>query len=107
MSLWVRGAPGVDRQPTVSLYDARDQELMVARLADYLDAGRVLSDTWQRAMIPLVDLRAVGVRLSRINVQNYSYDSLQALHLDDVRLLGSGDVSLPAIVGLAAVVHGD
>ncbi len=101
LEFYVRGSSS-SQPDLVVFFDAEDgTRLSPVPVNDcrHMEGGTINAGTWKRVRIPLSDLNAPGLDLTRLSIQNGSSEDRASFWIDDIRLVGAtetGTIGEPA-----------
>ena len=87
----VRGSGGNGPQLWAYFYDRDGNSLLRTPVNDsrYIDGGKIEAGRWKRVCIPLADMGAARILLSRFSLQDRSGQGTATFWVDDLRIIGA------------------
>lgn len=89
LEFWVMTSNSSTQRLAVFVNDEKENELRKVEAQDYTREGKLIARQWQQVRIPLADLSAVGILMTKVNIQEYQGGNQPELWIDEIRLLGA------------------
>jgi hypothetical protein len=90
LQFYIHGGDAGGQQLRISLEDKSGHELPAPL---YLKDGQIHAGVWQRVTIPLEDLGAVDVRITKVNIMDGSGGRQPTFYIDDIALASNNTKS--------------
>ncbi|HEY7356260.1 MAG TPA: hypothetical protein VH590_07330, partial [Ktedonobacterales bacterium] len=103
LQFYINGGSDSGQQVYAVLADAQGHYLPQTLIAPYVDGGRILSNTWKLARIPLAKMKASNTNISGVLVQDASGGTQPDVFIADLRLIYAPNLSAPHITQALAL----
>ncbi len=103
LQFYINGGSDSGQQVYALLADAQGKYTSQTLITPFVDGGRILSNTWKLARIPLDKMKASKMSISGVLIQDASGGTQPDVFIADLRLIYAPDFSTPHIIQALAL----